>query len=301
VTVEAGGVLAGAGTVSDTSFQSGALHAPGGSGAAIQTVDGALAYASGSALQWSLQANKDNVTGTRGTDFDGVNVSNGSLAITSGAALNLVFNGTGSGVLWSNSFWSSNHSWTIIAPTGSTTIDPATAGAFTLGTLSNDSGGNALAASRGQFVVETTASGVVLNYISQTPDATTSTVSANPTSLTAGSGATSTLTVQLKNAAGQNVTVGGATVTFATPSSGSIGTVTDVGNGTYTATYMAGQTAGSDTITPSVGGYGIDQYHRHHPDLRRGRQRSGQHRQCAVGDGRYRGHDGADRGGQRLV
>ncbi|MGA1632535.1 MAG: beta strand repeat-containing protein, partial [Phycisphaerales bacterium] len=251
VTVEDGGTLAGGGTVAATTFQSGGVHAPGGTGSAVQTVAGAATYDSGSTLEWSLLAN-DDTAGDRGSDFDGVDISNGSLVITSGATLDLVFNGTGSSVLWADSFWDSNQSWTIIAPTNGTTI-ASTDGSFTLGSVSNDSGGNALASSRGRFVVETTASGVVLSFISEIPDATTSTVSASPTSLTADGSATSTLTVQLKNAAGQNLTVGGATVAFATPSSGSIGTVTDNNNGTYTATYTAGTTAGSVTITPKLG------------------------------------------------
>jgi len=99
-------------------------------------------------------------------------------------------------------------------------------------------------------------SDVVLNYDSGLASAANSTVSATPGSLSPGSGATSTLTVQLKNAAGQNLTVSGGTVTFATLSAvqGSIGLVTNNNNGTYTATYTAGTSSGVVTITPLING-----------------------------------------------
>ena len=89
--------------------------------------------------------------------------------------------------------------------------------------------------------------------------AATSTVAASPTSLAADGSATSTLTVQLKDANGNDLASGGATVTFLAPGAGlgSIGSVTDEGDGTYTATYTAGTTAGGVTITAELGGNAI--------------------------------------------
>ena len=86
--------------------------------------------------------------------------------------------------------------------------------------------------------------------------ATTSTVTAAPTSLEANDMAISTLTVQLKDAAGNNLTSSGGVVTFAAldANQGSIGAVTDNADGTYTATYTAGTLAGPVTVTPSVDG-----------------------------------------------
>lgn len=65
---------------------------------------------------------------------------------------------------------------------------------------------------------------------------TTSTIAADPTSITNTSG-TSTITVQIKDAYGNNLTTGGATVLFTTTRSGSFSGETDNGDGTYTATY----------------------------------------------------------------
>ena len=84
----------------------------------------------------------------------------------------------------------------------------------------------------------------------------TSTVTATPISLEANGMASSTLTVQLKDASGNPLTTGGATVTFAAlgENQGTIGAVTDNEDGSYTAAYTAGTLDGLVTITPSVGG-----------------------------------------------
>jgi uncharacterized membrane protein len=79
-------------------------------------------------------------------------------------------------------------------------------------------------------------------------------VTADPTTLAADGSATSLLTVQLKDAYGNDIDTAGANVTFATPSHGSIGNVGDTGSGTYTATYTAGTSPGSVTITPRLDG-----------------------------------------------
>lgn len=91
-----------------------------------------------------------------------------------------------------------------------------------------------------------------LSIWGQTATATTSTVTANPATIPTGG--TTRLTVQLRSSDGTKITTGGATVTFATPSAGTIGSVTDHGNGTYSATYTAGVAAGMITITPRLSG-----------------------------------------------
>ena len=81
-----------------------------------------------------------------------------------------------------------------------------------------------------------------------------STVTASPSSLTANGTSTSTLTVQLRDAAGNNLTSSAGTLTFDTPSLGSIGVVTDNLDGTYTAAYTAGTSAGVVTLTARLDG-----------------------------------------------
>jgi adhesin/invasin len=82
-------------------------------------------------------------------------------------------------------------------------------------------------------------------------DATTSLVAAAPISIVADGVTTSTITVQLKDAFSNNLTIGGDTVALATDL-GSLGSVTDNSNGTYTATLASGTTAGTATVTGTV-------------------------------------------------
>ncbi len=91
-------------------------------------------------------------------------------------------------------------------------------------------------------------------FITVTPGAAsgaTSTIAASPTSIQANGTSTSTLTVQLKDVTGNNLTAGGNAVALST-TSGSIGTVTDNGNGTYTATLTSSTVAGVASISGTV-------------------------------------------------
>ena len=125
----------------------------------------------------------------------------------------------------------------------------ATSPTWTLGTTAGTNTETAAATSRaltGPFLTFTATA------IAGAASATTSTVSVSPTSITADGTTTATITVQLKDANSNNLTTGGANVTFATPSTGSIATTTDNGDGTYSATYTASTTPGSVTITPQL-------------------------------------------------
>ncbi len=83
------------------------------------------------------------------------------------------------------------------------------------------------------------------------PSGTTSIISANPTAIPADGASTSTITVQLFDAAGNPLTSGGDTVALST-NGGSLGSVLDNGNGTYTATLTASTTPQTATITGTV-------------------------------------------------
>ena len=87
------------------------------------------------------------------------------------------------------------------------------------------------------------------------PSAATSTITVDEVSIVADGVASSTVTVQLKDAAGNNLTSGGADVTLSTDL-GTLSSVTDNGDGTYTATLTA-TTAGTATITGTVDGAAI--------------------------------------------
>ncbi len=82
---------------------------------------------------------------------------------------------------------------------------------------------------------------------------TESQVTINNTSLVANGTSQTTVTIQLKDAQGNNITTGGEAVTIAS-SVGTVSAVTDHNNGTYTATLTAPTTIGTGSINASVGG-----------------------------------------------
>jgi hypothetical protein len=142
VTVQSGATLAGSGTVGGaTTIQSGATHTPGNS-PGLQTFNNGLTYATGSTFQWELIGNTED---DRGTSFDGVNVSGGTLSIGTGVTSSLVFN-TGSSVSWADGFWASDRSWLVFANTNSPTLGSGSV--FDTINLSTDSLGSTLASVR---------------------------------------------------------------------------------------------------------------------------------------------------------
>jgi surface protein len=86
-----------------------------------------------------------------------------------------------------------------------------------------------------------------------------STLTANTTAIPAGGFSTVTLTVQLKDAAGVDLTDNTRTLTFDTPSQGSISAVTVNNDGTYTATYTSGSDIGTVTIVARLDGIAMTQ------------------------------------------
>ncbi|MEX0720932.1 MAG: invasin domain 3-containing protein, partial [Balneolaceae bacterium] len=84
-----------------------------------------------------------------------------------------------------------------------------------------------------------------------TASAATSTISAADESITADSASTTTITVQLKDAYGNTVTSGGDDVELST-TAGTIGTVTDENDGTYTGTLTSTTNIETATITGTV-------------------------------------------------
>ena len=83
-----------------------------------------------------------------------------------------------------------------------------------------------------------------------------STIAANPASIVADGVSTSLITLQAKDVAGNNTSVSGQTVTFST-TSGTLGAVTDNGDGTYSATLTSGTTAGNATVTGTIDGEAV--------------------------------------------
>jgi hypothetical protein len=119
VTVASGATLGGSGTIGGQIIvSSGGTLAPDNS-PGLMTATNGVSLATGSTFQWELIGNT--VDG-RGTNYDAVNVTGGTLSIGSGVTSSLVFNATGSSVSWSNSFWDTDRSWLVFDNTNSPSI-----------------------------------------------------------------------------------------------------------------------------------------------------------------------------------
>jgi len=114
--VQTGATLGGTGSVGATLVENGAFHSPGTS-PGVQTFTAGLQYDAGSTLTWELFAN---TTAGRGTDYDGIDLTGGALAIAPGAILALDFGTTGAGstVDWDDPFWGNDQNWTIVDVSG---------------------------------------------------------------------------------------------------------------------------------------------------------------------------------------
>lgn len=97
----------------------------------------------------------------------------------------------------------------------------------------------------------------VVSFVPGAASADKSSLASASGSLQAGSG-TTTLTVKLKDARGNDLVTGGDAVTMQA-SIGSIGSVADQGNGTYTATLTAPTATGMSVVSASVNGVRLAQ------------------------------------------
>jgi fibronectin-binding autotransporter adhesin len=148
--------LSGSGVVNGNITVAG-THAPGNS-PGVQTFTSDLTYLVGAAVEWELAAN---TASGAGTNFDQIGMPTGNLAFSGSTTLALSFNGAGSTVVWSDTFWDSNRAWAIYdLGTGTTTGFES----LVLGGSLLDSLGNALLASRGEFSTSLVGQDVFLNY-----------------------------------------------------------------------------------------------------------------------------------------
>ena len=100
----------------------------------------------------------------------------------------------------------------------------------------------------------TTATATVpVSFTALPADATKSTITASSLSIEADGITTSTITVQLKNRLGTNLTASGGTV-LVTTSAGTISSVLNNTNGTYTTTLTSSTTVGTATLGFSING-----------------------------------------------
>ena len=144
VSVASGATLGGSGTIGGAaSILSGASLSPGNS-PGVETFSGGLTLSTGSTFVWELTSNTA-AQASRGTAYDGVNVSGGTLTINTGVTSSLVFNGTGSAVDWSDALWSDNRRWLVFANSNAPSLG-STLSVFDNLTITTDKNGMLLTA-----------------------------------------------------------------------------------------------------------------------------------------------------------
>lgn len=166
------GTLKGTGLISRaTTISSGGTLAPGAS-------PGILNFSAGLSLsndsQFIFELNSNTVAG-RGTNYDGINVTAGTLTIADGADFNMVLNGAGSTTDYTAVFWDTAQEWLVFDNASAPTI--ASLNIFNLGTIGNDSLGNAFSVTGGSFDFELRDNDVYLVYSTVPEPSTTALLS----------------------------------------------------------------------------------------------------------------------------
>ncbi len=147
LSVNSEGTIGGSGIIASPTNVNGTLAASG-----TLTFSSTLGIASTATLLVNFVDN-----GATATPF----VVAGNTTISSGAAVDLSFDGSGSSVNFNDSFWSASHSFPILTA-------PVVSGTFVLGNVGSDSNG-ALSTGIGTFSLAKTGTSVVLNWQAYTP------------------------------------------------------------------------------------------------------------------------------------
>ena len=99
-----------------------------------------------------------------------------------------------------------------------------------------------------------TSSPALINLISGTVSLANSTITRSNPSITANGTDTSLITVTLKDSLGNQLSTGGQAIVISSTMGTLVGSVQDVGNGTYTQLLKAGTVTGTASLTATVGG-----------------------------------------------
>ena len=149
VTVASGATLAGTGSIAAATTVNG-NHAPG-LAIGTQTFTGTLGYGATGRMKWELAGNT--VAGA-GTNYDKITAA--AVTVTGGAAIDVLVNSAGSAVDFTNAFWLTARSWTVLTGTGVT-------GTFAVGTVTNDPASH-IASNYGTFAIAQAATAVNLTW-----------------------------------------------------------------------------------------------------------------------------------------
>ena len=252
VTVANGATLGGSGTLGGLiTLNTGSVLSPGTSPGILTAANG-LTINAGNTFVWELVGNSD-ASNQRGTAYDGVDVTGGTLTIQDEANAELDFS---VGVDFTDDFWQSQQQWLV--------FDNANVPSFGNGsifdqiTFSEDANGVALNSISGleeaYFYWSQVGNDVYLHYVplgNVSPSLSTITPASQTIVVSSGR---ATFAIQVKDSEGRNYPLASGLPTFDAPSQGTVGVSSQNGDGNYTIEYNAGSTVGTEVITPRIDG-----------------------------------------------
>jgi hypothetical protein len=153
VTVNSSGTLAGTGLISGNVVVNSGGNISGGSALGKLRVQNGANLSSGGTDVWNLYALKDDITGVAGTDFDQLQVTGGNLVLNGSSQVSIQFAGTATNPDFGDSYWQTNHSWTIVSLAGGSNPGNSQFATIVNGTFNT-----------GSFSVSVSSGSVVLNY-----------------------------------------------------------------------------------------------------------------------------------------
>jgi Invasin, domain 3/Cadherin-like domain len=211
----------------------------------------ALTMSGTGVCQVSGAFNPTSFTPTKGT----ISYTGGNAAVTATTYYNLTISGTGTAKLAGNTTINGN----LEIDSGSALdLNNKVSTATTLSFANVQQASGTWGASGQQNNNTTFFNKSVLTVSTASADASHSTISPSTASAVANGTATQTITVQARDTSNNNEIAGGATVVFSA-TTGSLGSVADNGNGTYSVTWTAPTSVGSGTatITATLGGTAV--------------------------------------------
>ncbi|WP_416443287.1 invasin domain 3-containing protein [Leucobacter sp. HNU] len=279
----------GSGTVTSVSSGHNPCTAPSqtiGTARVSTMTSAAFRVAASAPIGFRFSNANGNITGND-TNFDNIGIVDVTpqldaafvpATVAAGATTNLTYTVTNTSELGAKSGWSFTDglpAGLVVAGTATTTCTAATVTAANGGTAISAGGTiasgaasctvtipvRATATAPASYTLPATSaalgllapSAATVQVVAAAADAGKATISAAPASITANGSSTSTVTVKLFDAFGNPLTAGGDTVAMST-SSGTLSSVTDRGDGTYTAVLTSPTAAGTGTVSFTVNG-----------------------------------------------
>ncbi len=153
VQVNSSGTIAGTGLISGNVVVNSGGNISGGSALGKLRLQNGLNLSSGGTDVWNLYSLADDTSGVAGTNFDQLQITGGNLVLNGSSQVSIQFAGTATNPDFGDSYWQTNHSWTIVSLAGGLNPGNSQFVSIVNGTFNT-----------GSFSVSLSSGSIVLNY-----------------------------------------------------------------------------------------------------------------------------------------